>query len=99
MWSREDMESSIVYQIYKNDPSAHVLILFLGNKTDLTELLEPAKALADSLVKKHGLIGYYEISVLDSKNPYLFEGYISYLSYFQIPIIDLTTGTVLGSNV
>lgn len=68
MWSREDMESSIVYQIYKNDPSANVLILFLGNKTDLTELLEPAKALADSLVKKHGLIGYYEISVLDSTN-------------------------------
>lgn len=43
-------------------------IMLLGNKADLTEHLEQAKALADSLVKKYGLMGYYEISALKSKN-------------------------------
>lgn len=43
-------------------------IILLGNKTDLTEHLEPAKILADSIVNKYGLTGYYEISTLNSKN-------------------------------
>ena len=46
----------------------NVPIMLLGNKADLMEHLERAKALADSIVKKHGLMGYYEISALKSKN-------------------------------
>ena len=48
--------------------SKNIPIMLLGNKADLTEHREPAKVLADSLVKKHDLMGYYEISVLDSAN-------------------------------
>ena len=43
-------------------------IMLLGNKADLTEYLERVKVLADSIVKKYRLMGYYEISALDSKN-------------------------------
>ena len=43
-------------------------VMLLGNKSDLTDHLEPAKALAESIVKKYGLMGYYEISAKDSTN-------------------------------
>jgi GTPase SAR1 family protein len=43
-------------------------IMLLGNKADLTEHLERSKVLADSIVKKHRLMGYYEMSALDLKN-------------------------------
>lgn len=43
-------------------------IMLLGNKADLTEHLERSKAIADSIVKKHRLMGYYEISALESRN-------------------------------
>jgi len=43
-------------------------IMLLGNKADLTEHLERSKVLADSIVKKHRLMGYYEISALESRN-------------------------------
>ena len=46
----------------------NIPIMLLGNKADLTEHLGPAKALADALVKKYGLMGYYEISASKSKN-------------------------------
>ena len=46
----------------------HIPVMLLGNKSDLTEHLEPAKVLADSIVKKYRLMGYYEISALKSKN-------------------------------
>ena len=45
-----------------------VPIMLLGNKADLTGHLGPAKVLADALVKKFGLMGYYEISALKSWN-------------------------------
>ena len=48
--------------------SKNVPIMLLGNKSDLLGYLKPAKALADSIVKKFGLVGYYEISALKSKN-------------------------------
>ena len=43
-------------------------IMLLGNKADLTEHFERIKVLADSIVKKYRLMGYYEISALNSKN-------------------------------
>lgn len=43
-------------------------IMLLGNKADLTEHLERSKVLADSIVKKHRLMGYYEMSALESRN-------------------------------
>jgi len=43
-------------------------VILLGNKSDLTEHLEPTKALAESIVKKYHLKGYYEISALESKD-------------------------------
>ena len=46
----------------------NVPILLIGNKSDLTEHLEGAKVLADNVVKKHNLMGYYEVSALESKN-------------------------------
>ena len=54
--------------IRKRFPKYNIPIMLLGNKADLMDHLEPVKALADSLVKKHGLMGYYEISALKSKN-------------------------------
>ena len=54
--------------IRKGFPKYSVPIMLLGNKADLTDHLEPAKALADSLVKKHSLMGYYDISALKSIN-------------------------------
>jgi GTPase SAR1 family protein len=44
------------------------LIILLGNKIDLTKHLKGSKALADSLVRKYQLKGYYEISALRSWN-------------------------------
>ena len=61
-----DSWMEVIREQYK--PEYNIPIMLLGNKADLTEHLESAKALADSLVKKHGLMGYYEISVLDSTN-------------------------------
>ena len=61
-----DSWMEVIRERYK--PEDNVPIMLLGNKADLTEHLESAKVLADSLVKKHGLMGYYEISVLDSTN-------------------------------
>ena len=61
-----DSWMEVIRQRY--EPESNIPIMLLGNKADLTEHLEPAKALADPLVKKHGLMGYYEISVLDSTN-------------------------------
>lgn len=46
----------------------NVPILLIGNKSDLTEHLERAKILADNVVKKHNLMGYYEVSALESKD-------------------------------
>lgn len=46
----------------------HIPVMLLGNKSDLTEHLESAKVLAESIVKKYHLKGYYEISALESKN-------------------------------
>jgi len=54
--------------IRKRFPKYNIPIMLLGNKADLTDHLESAEALADSLVKKHSLMGYYEISSLKSKN-------------------------------
>ncbi len=54
--------------IRKRFPKYNVPIMLLGNKADLTDHLEPAKVLAHSLVKKHSLMGYYEISALKSIN-------------------------------
>ena len=50
-------------KLYNNIP-----IMLLGNKADLTEHLEPAKVLANSIVKEYGLMGYCEISALKSMN-------------------------------
>lgn len=61
-----DSWMEVIRQRY--EPESNIPIMLLGNKADLTEHLKPAKALADSLVKKHSLMGYYEISVLDSTN-------------------------------
>ena len=49
-------------------PNYNIPIMLLGNKTDLISHLKPAKALADSTVKKFGLMGYYEISASKSMN-------------------------------
>ena len=46
----------------------HIPVILLENKSDLTEHLEPAKVLADSIVKKYRLMGYYEIFAKDSTN-------------------------------
>ena len=54
--------------IRKRFPKYNVPIMLLGNKVDLTEHLKPAKALANSIVKRFDLMGYYEISPLKSKN-------------------------------
>ena len=54
--------------IRKRFPKYNVPIMLLGNKVDLTEHLKPAKALANSIVKRFDLMGYYEISSLKSKN-------------------------------
>ena len=54
--------------IRKRFPKYNIPIMLLGNKADLTEHLKPAKALADSIVKRFDLMGYYEISSLKSKN-------------------------------
>ena len=43
-------------------------IMLLGNKADLTEHFESAKTLADSIVEKYRLLGYLEISALESRN-------------------------------
>jgi len=49
-------------------PNYTIPIMLLGNKTDLISHLKPAKALAGATVKEFGLMGYYEISALKSKN-------------------------------
>ena len=46
----------------------NIPVMLLGNKADLTEHLEPAKVLAESLVEKYSFVGYYEISTLDSND-------------------------------
>ncbi len=61
-----DSWMKVIRERYK--PEDNVPIMLLGNKADLTEHLGSAKALADPLVKKYGLMGYYEISALKSKN-------------------------------
>ena len=61
-----DSWMEVIRKRYKQEDN--VPIMLLGNKADLTEHLGPAKALADALVKKYGLMGYYEISALKSKN-------------------------------
>lgn len=61
-----DSWMEVIRERYK--PEDNVPIMLLGNKADLTEHLGPAKALADALVKKYGLMGYYEISASKSKN-------------------------------
>ena len=43
-------------------------IMLLGNKADLTEHLASSKILADSIVKKYSLTGYYEISAFETKD-------------------------------
>lgn len=43
-------------------------VVLIGNKADLIEHVERAKVLADSIVKKYHLEGYYEISALESRN-------------------------------
>ncbi len=53
----------------RNKPQfERVPILLLGNKADLTEYLASSKRLADSLVKKYSLTGYYEISAFETKD-------------------------------
>lgn len=46
----------------------YVPIILLGNKIDKLEHFKNAKDLATSLVKKYGLVGYYEISSLQPKS-------------------------------
>jgi len=59
---------SCIEVIRERFPKYSVPIMLLGNKADLTEHLGPAKALDDAIVKKYGLMRYYEISALKSKN-------------------------------
>jgi len=61
--SEIDSWMAVIRNVCKGIP-----VMLLGNKADLAEHLEPAKALADSLVEKYGLTGYYEMSALKSKN-------------------------------
>ena len=55
-------------ELIKKQSLGDLPILLLGNKADLTEHLESAKLLADSIVDKHHLLGYLEISALKSSN-------------------------------
>ena len=53
--------------VIRNNPRCrNIPIMLLGNKADLSEHLASSKHLANSLVKKYSLAGYYEISAFET---------------------------------
>jgi small GTP-binding protein len=64
--SFHEIESQMEF-IREKCPENRVPIILLGNKTDKLKHFKNAKDLATLLVKKYGLVGYYEISALQQK--------------------------------